>query len=249
MGNETLRENYLLRCTPPPAAQVDRVVVRFSHRRDAPLRWSLGKEDEQAISARRWSVEEQLAAGPAPRGRDLGVDPPPAAERAFEIRAAGRRNSPARNRSAWPRCRMPTPRAGHAGAASAWGRNRWKSKTIGSRPLPSRPRRPANAKPCGPPINTTRWPTPRRRPSRRCWCGPTRSHLRVAGLGAGTASCNRTTRRTAPASTLAAYRLQSCGESSIRLALPPGRSAATSTGCGSTALRPRARAARGRPEA
>ena len=62
VGNGTLQESYVLACAPPKSARVDRLVVRFSRRRDAPLRWSLSGEDETALSARRDSPPQ---AGPA----------------------------------------------------------------------------------------------------------------------------------------------------------------------------------------
>ncbi len=61
VGDETLREDYRFRCIPSPSARVDRVVVHFSHRRNAAMRWSLGKDGEQALVARL--VEGQDAGG------------------------------------------------------------------------------------------------------------------------------------------------------------------------------------------
>ncbi len=87
LGNETLREDYLLRCTPSPSAHIDRVLVRFSHRRGAEVRWSLGKEDLQALVARRWPVEEQVAAGRPPEEETWELTLRRPRSEAFEIRA------------------------------------------------------------------------------------------------------------------------------------------------------------------
>ena len=114
LGNETLQENYRLRCTPPPAAKINRVVVRLGRRREVPVQWSLENDDEQALTARAWPVEEELAAGRPPEEETWELTLRRPRSKPFEIRAPARRNSPARRQSASPRC--PTPR---------WSRRSW----------------------------------------------------------------------------------------------------------------------------
>jgi hypothetical protein len=62
VGEETLRETYSLRCV-PESSQVERLLVFFSQRRKVPLRWTLGAESDQQVSARQWSLQQQTAAG------------------------------------------------------------------------------------------------------------------------------------------------------------------------------------------
>ncbi len=81
VSDEGLEESYRLRCV-PESSRVDRVLVRFSHARTAPLQWSLGTEDEDQWSARRLPQAEQTAGGLGPDGE------------AWEIRLARPRSVP-----------------------------------------------------------------------------------------------------------------------------------------------------------
>ena len=51
LADGVLYESYSLRCV-PESGEIDGVRVHFSHRRDVPVRWSLGSEDEQQLTAR-----------------------------------------------------------------------------------------------------------------------------------------------------------------------------------------------------
>jgi hypothetical protein len=62
---DVIQENYLFSCLPPKSGGVDRVLVRFSHRRNVAPRWSLANDDEPP-AARQWSAEQQAAAGRPP---------------------------------------------------------------------------------------------------------------------------------------------------------------------------------------
>ena len=219
-GDETLRENYRLRCTPPPAVRVDRLVVRFSHRRDAPLRWSLGT-DEQAISARRWSIEEQLSAGRPPEEETWELSFRRPRSRPFEVRAH-------------PHFQACRPAAGQSGFAAGGERRASDTGAAGggdevagdqepsahghshrsgpARPMPDSvraayrydPLRDATAAP-EPPLLL--WTTEAScTPRSWVWHGELQSHYLPDGTGQH----------------LADYQLQSCGESAIRLTLPQG---------------------------
>jgi len=62
VDERTVQEEYLVRCE-PESAGVTRLLVRFSQRRDAPLRWTLVDPGNRPLSARSLSKEEQTAAG------------------------------------------------------------------------------------------------------------------------------------------------------------------------------------------
>jgi len=85
-----LRESYVLRCE-PESVRVERVVVHFSHRRDAPPAWTLGTENSRQIAARQWSAEEQASAEIRPGGEtwELLLRRPRSVP--FEIRATRER--------------------------------------------------------------------------------------------------------------------------------------------------------------
>lgn len=50
VADGALYESYSLRCV-PDSGEIDRVRVHFSHRREKPMRWSLGNEDDQQFTA------------------------------------------------------------------------------------------------------------------------------------------------------------------------------------------------------
>jgi len=58
---DTLRESYRIRCL-PEAGGMNRLVVQFSRRRDAPLTWTPHKGPERRIQAKRLNIEEVAAA-------------------------------------------------------------------------------------------------------------------------------------------------------------------------------------------
>jgi len=62
VDERTVQEDYLFDCV-PESAGVTRLLVRFSQRRDAPLRWTLVGPSNRQLSARSLSKEEQAAAG------------------------------------------------------------------------------------------------------------------------------------------------------------------------------------------
>jgi len=62
VGDRSLQETYSFRCL-PDSVRVGRVLVQFFPRRAAPPRWTFGAEDEQSITARPWTKDEQAAAG------------------------------------------------------------------------------------------------------------------------------------------------------------------------------------------
>ena len=89
VAGDTLLESYAFTCTPSRSAQVDRLLVHFSRRRAAPLRWSLGGEDEARLSARERPPSPQQPAGAPPAAGEtweLTFRHPRSAP--FEIRAA-----------------------------------------------------------------------------------------------------------------------------------------------------------------
>ena len=57
-----IREDYLVRCV-PQLGHVDRVLVQLFARRDMAPLWTLGSDGDRQVSARKWSDEEQAAAG------------------------------------------------------------------------------------------------------------------------------------------------------------------------------------------
>jgi len=61
-GPQRLEERYLVDCR-PQSARVDRVLVQFSHARDADLHWALGAEDDRQLNARRLTIDELIDAG------------------------------------------------------------------------------------------------------------------------------------------------------------------------------------------
>jgi hypothetical protein len=62
VGDRSLQETYSFRCL-PDSMRVGRVLVQFFPRRAVPPRWTFGSEDEQSITARPWTKDEQTAAG------------------------------------------------------------------------------------------------------------------------------------------------------------------------------------------
>jgi hypothetical protein len=62
LSGKLLEESYWVRCV-PQSARVERLLVYFSARREAPVQWKLGSQGEAALDARRWSAEELTAAG------------------------------------------------------------------------------------------------------------------------------------------------------------------------------------------
>ena len=232
-GDETLQENYVLHCMPLPEARVDRVVVRFSHRREVPLRWSFHGEDEKAMSARLWPVEEQMAFGRSPEEETWELTLRRPSDKPFEIRASRETKLTVRSRSAWPRCRRD-PATRDAGAAL----RRIEIAADQEQPAEGGRIEPAPPGQCqtvraayqyNPPSDVCRrrnrpWnygPRTWRAPAPWAWHGDLQSRF----LPDGTAQH------------LASYRLQNCGESSIRLTLPGGLVGRTCAGCGSTAPR------------
>ena len=67
LSDHSLIESYRLDCV-PQAARVDRVLVRFSHPRTAPLRWTLGAEDEGHWTAERLSPAGEQGSPSASEG-------------------------------------------------------------------------------------------------------------------------------------------------------------------------------------
>lgn len=67
ISDRCLTESYRLDCV-PQAARVDRVLVRFSHPGTAPVRWTLGAEDEGRWTAERLSPDAGQASRPAAEG-------------------------------------------------------------------------------------------------------------------------------------------------------------------------------------
>ena len=85
-SEKSLLESYWLRCV-PEAARVDRLLVHFSHRRTGPLRWTLGTDDEDQLTARRLPPSGQPGSEPAADGEIWEIRlRRPRSER-FEIRA------------------------------------------------------------------------------------------------------------------------------------------------------------------
>jgi hypothetical protein len=218
-GDETLRENYRLRCAPPPSVRVDRLVVRFSRRRDAPLRWSLGA-DEQAISARRWSIEEQVAAGRPPEEETWELTFRRPRSKPFEVRAT--RTSKFAGPQPVSLVSLPEASAEQATLVlRAVGTRSLEIKNHRLAPIPIEtappgqcqtvraayqydPLRDASAAPEPPLLLWTAEVACV--PRSWVWHGELQSHYLPDGTGQH----------------LAGYQLQNCGESSIRLTLPQG---------------------------
>jgi hypothetical protein len=59
----TLEESYRILCTPAGAKPIDRLVVHFNGRRDAPLSWVVEGMEETRFAARRWTAAQESAAG------------------------------------------------------------------------------------------------------------------------------------------------------------------------------------------
>ncbi len=62
VSKNRLQETCLLRCV-PESAGIERVIVQLSRLGDVPPLWTLGSEDNDQLSVRQWSKEEQAAAG------------------------------------------------------------------------------------------------------------------------------------------------------------------------------------------
>ncbi len=222
VGAETLREDYLLRCTPSPSARVDRVLVRFSHWRRAALRWSLGKEDEQALSARRLPGDEQWAAGRPGEEETWELTLRRPRSEAFEIRAS--RETKLAGPEPISLASLPDATQKQAslvlrsvGSKALEVKNsRLKAVAIGA-PPPGQCQTIRAAFQYDPVADASAVPEPPLLVSTAeaaclpriwVWHGELQSHYTPDGSGQH-AAC---------------YRLQSCGETSLRLGLPAGTS-------------------------
>ncbi|MBN1591091.1 MAG: hypothetical protein JW888_16375 [Pirellulales bacterium] len=87
VSDEAMLESYCFRCT-PQSTPMNRLLVHFALQRDAPLRWSLDGEEDQPLSARRLTPEEQAAAGAGPGGETWEIALLPSHSEPFEIRAS-----------------------------------------------------------------------------------------------------------------------------------------------------------------
>lgn len=65
LSGRQLEESYWARCV-PQSARVERLLVYLSARRETPVRWTLDGQADPVLEARRWSAEEQAAAGLGP---------------------------------------------------------------------------------------------------------------------------------------------------------------------------------------
>jgi hypothetical protein len=223
VGNETLREDYRFHCTPAPAAHVDHLLVRFSHRRGGAVRWSLGKEDPGALAARRWPVEEQVAVGRPPEEETWELTLRRPRSEAFEIRASRETKLTGLERPE-PVSLAALPDATQTPATlvlRAVGEkslqiinHRLKAVAVGA-PPPGECQTVRAAYQYDPVADASAVPEPplllwttRRTcvPRAWVWQGELRSHYAPDGTGQH----------------VAAYRLQSCGETTIHLRLAPG---------------------------
>ncbi len=77
LNGRTVEERYRLQCE-PETARLDRVVVWLSQRRESPLNWILETESAIRVSSRRWTSDEQLAAGLSTEGEvwEIQINPP-----------------------------------------------------------------------------------------------------------------------------------------------------------------------------
>ncbi len=80
-----LTETYTIQCV-PEAARVDRLLVHFSHARDASLEWSLAGGNSGQFSARRLSAGEQTQTALPPGGEVWELNLQLARPGAFEVR-------------------------------------------------------------------------------------------------------------------------------------------------------------------
>ena len=86
-----LQEEYRLQCK-PESAGLQRVLVHFSQRRDAPLRWTLVGAEDEPLAARLLAAEEQTDANLDPEQETWQVSLPRPQDAPFELRAV--RSSP-----------------------------------------------------------------------------------------------------------------------------------------------------------
>ncbi len=91
VAEAVVQEAYRIQCEPEPA-RLDRVVVWLSRQRDVPLEWTVAGEPGVRVSARRWTSDEQLAAGLSPEGEVWEMRLSPPAGKPIEL--AARRESP-----------------------------------------------------------------------------------------------------------------------------------------------------------
>jgi hypothetical protein len=72
-GDGLLKENYLFVCTPSKSAPMDRVVVHFCGHRNGRTNWQVPGIDESRFSARRWTAQQESAAGLTPEEENWDV--------------------------------------------------------------------------------------------------------------------------------------------------------------------------------
>ena len=105
--NARVTETYAIGCV-PETARVERVLIRFSHAREAPLEWSLAGGTSGQFSARKLTAGEQAQRGLAPGGEAWEVGLFLARGGPFELPRFAQSRSTARSPS---RSRLwPTPR-------------------------------------------------------------------------------------------------------------------------------------------
>lgn len=77
VAGKTFDERYRVRCQ-SESARLDRVVVWLSRQRKEPLNWVLDDEGAVQVSSRRWTSDEQLAAGLSAEGEawEIRLSPP-----------------------------------------------------------------------------------------------------------------------------------------------------------------------------
>ncbi len=84
--DDLLTETYTIQCT-PETSRVDRLLIRFSHAREAPLEWNLAGANAGQFSARPLTAREQSAVGLPAGGEAWEVTLQLARPGAFELRA------------------------------------------------------------------------------------------------------------------------------------------------------------------
>ncbi|MDZ7619373.1 MAG: hypothetical protein U1E05_20425, partial [Patescibacteria group bacterium] len=77
VAREVLEERYSVQCR-PESSRLDRVVVWLSRQREEPLSWAVVDDDAARLSSRRWTANEQMAAGLPAEGEtwELRLNPP-----------------------------------------------------------------------------------------------------------------------------------------------------------------------------
>jgi len=86
VDGDLLHEDYRLQCQ-PESAGLQRVLVHFSQRREAPLRWTLVGAEDEAPSARLLGAEEQTEANLDPEQETWQVLLPRPQDAPFELHA------------------------------------------------------------------------------------------------------------------------------------------------------------------